>query len=204
MVVCMTNPIRSAIAGDVPAAAQVLADAFNGSPWTRWTVAEDDHIRRLRGLHATYLTDVAFPYGRIDVVEIADTGLVGVAAWIPGDAVPGDVWERIAAPVAELAGRRAAAANAADALLAPHRPTTPHITLATIGVHPHLQGRGLGTALLETGLRAVDRAELPAHLETSDPRNVPLYEGHGFVVTAAGDLPDGGPRTWSMLRPARH
>jgi ribosomal protein S18 acetylase RimI-like enzyme len=198
----MTNPIRSAIAGDVPAAAQVLADAFNGSPWTRWTVAQDDHSRRLRGLHATYLTDVALPYGRVDVIEIAGTGIGAVAAWIPGDAVPDDVWQRVAATVVELAGERAAAADEAEALLAPHRPTFPHVTLATIGVSPHLQGGGLGTTLLEAGLRAIDRGELPAYLETSDPRNVRLYEHHGFLVTAATDLPDGGPRTWSMLRPA--
>jgi ribosomal protein S18 acetylase RimI-like enzyme len=200
----MTNPIRSATATDVPTAAQVLADAFTGSPWTRWTVAEDDHIRRLLALHATYLTDVALPHGRVDVIEITGTGIGAVAAWMPGDELPDSVWQRVAATVVELAGGRAAAADAADALLAPHRPTLPHVTLATIGVSAHLQGRGLGTALLETGLRAVDRAELPAHLETSDPRNVPLYERHGFVVTAAVDLPDGGPRTWSMLRPARH
>ncbi len=56
------------------------------------------------------------------------------------------------------------------------------------------------------GLYAVDRLRLPAYLETSADGNVRFYQRHGFEVTAAVDMPDGGPRTWCMRRmpgPAR-
>jgi GNAT superfamily N-acetyltransferase len=120
---------------------------------------------------------------------------------MPSDAaVPPKVREHVGATAVDLSGDRAAAAEAAEAVLAPHRPTIAHVSLATVGVRPDLQGCGLGTSLLVAGLQAVDRAQRPAHLETSAPGNVRLYQRHGFVVTAVVDLPDGGPRTWSMLR----
>lgn len=41
---------------------------------------------------------------------------------------------------------------------------------------------------------------VPVILDTSDPRDVALYERHGFVVTARPEVP-GRPVVWSMLRP---
>jgi GNAT superfamily N-acetyltransferase len=193
--------LRRATVDDVQDAAQVLADAFGDYAWTRWTVAEHDHAQRLRELHATFLTAVALPYGAFDLVDVPDAGIGAVAVWMRSDAaVPDKIWEQVGAAAADLAGDRAAMADAAEAVLAPHRPTMPHVSLATIGVNPRLQGRGLGTALLVAGLRQVDHTKLPAHLETSEPRNVRLYQRHGFAISAAVDLPDGGPRSWSMLR----
>lgn len=193
--------LRSVTPDDVPRASQLLADAFGDYVWTRWTVAADDHARRLRELYSTFLTAVALPYGVVDGADIADAGLGAVAVWTRAGAVPDTVRERVGAVAAELTGDRAAAAEAADTALAPQRPTIPHVSLDALGVDPRQQGRGLGSALLRAGLRAVDRAGLPAYLETSEPRNVRLYERHGFVVTAVVDLEGGGPRTWSMLRP---
>jgi ribosomal protein S18 acetylase RimI-like enzyme len=42
---------------------------------------------------------------------------------------------------------------------------------------------------------------MPCYLESSNPRNVPLYERHGFEVTAEHWLPDGPVMTY-MWRPA--
>ena len=52
------------------------------------------------------------------------------------------------------------------------------------------------------GVRECDAQGLPAYLESSHPRNVPLYERHGFEVMGViqpGDFPPLIP----MLRPAR-
>ena len=43
---------------------------------------------------------------------------------------------------------------------------------------------GLGSALIKHGLRQCDAQGLPAYLESSHPRNVPLYERHGFRVVS--------------------
>lgn len=80
-------------------------------------------------------------------------------------------------------------------------PTFPHWYLPWLAVAPAFQGRGLGGRLLEHGLANVDADELPAFLETPNPRTVPLYERHGFEVIATAQAGSCPPMT-SMLRAA--
>jgi ribosomal protein S18 acetylase RimI-like enzyme len=81
-------------------------------------------------------------------------------------------------------------------------PSEPHWYLAILGVRPGQRGRGLGSALIRPGLERADADGLPCYLESSNPRNVSLYERHGFEVTAEHWLPD-GPVLIYMWRPAR-
>ncbi|WP_369135530.1 GNAT family N-acetyltransferase [Modestobacter sp. I12A-02662] len=195
----MTLHVRAAALDDVPAAAEALADAFADYPWTRWTVDADGHGDRLRALHHLFLSAVAVPFGQVDVGQVGEE-LVSVAVWMPSTALPDDVRARVGPAAAELAGERAAAAAEAEAALADRRPSEPHLTLASVGVVPHRQGRGLGAATLAPGLDRADRDGLPVHLETSAELNVRFYRSLGFAVTDVVDLPCGGPRTWVMLR----
>ena len=191
--------VRRAMAHDVPAAVAVLVDAFSDYPWTRWTVAEDDHHQRLRALHETYLSAVALPYGYVDVLG-EQSRLVAVAAWIDTARVPVDGWRQVGAVASRLAGDRAHAAREAEAVLASHRPAAAHITLATVGVARDQQRRGLGGRVLGMGITRAERDGVPAYLETSDASNVRFYQRLGFTVTAVVEIPDGGPRTWLMSR----
>jgi GNAT superfamily N-acetyltransferase len=78
-----------------------------------------------------------------------------------------------------------------------------HLYLVFLGVLPAAQGRGLGSALLRALLARADADGLPVHLESSSPRNLPLYEQNGFHVTGGPiALPD-GPSVWPMWRGAR-
>jgi GNAT superfamily N-acetyltransferase len=83
-----------------------------------------------------------------------------------------------------------------------HHPTTPHWYLPWLAVAEPSQGAGLGSALLEHGLALVDASGLPAYLETPNPRTVPLYERHGFAVTAVAQSGACPPMTM-MMRDAR-
>ena len=74
-----------------------------------------------------------------------------------------------------------------------------------IGVEPSRQGSGVGSALLQHSLANCDADGLPAYLESSSPKNIPLYERFGFEqigVIRAGDAPPMFPmlrkpqRTW--------
>ncbi|PWW24277.1 acetyltransferase (GNAT) family protein [Geodermatophilus normandii] len=195
----MTLHVRPAQPDDVPAAADVLADAFADHPWTRWTVGADAHAQRLTRLFRLDLGTIALPYGHVDIGTTPE-GPATVAVWLPGAAVPGDVWAEVGAASVELAGSRAAAAAAAEAVLAPRRSSEEHLLLASVGVVRHLQGRGLGTATLAPGLDRADREGLPVRLETSAEATVHLYRRLGFAVTDVVDPPDGGPRTWLMRR----
>jgi GNAT superfamily N-acetyltransferase len=195
----MTLHVRPAAPEDVPAVARVLADAFTDYAWTRWTVDTDRHGERLKALHHLFLSEVALPFGWVDLGETGEE-ILSVAVWMPSTAPPDDAWTRVGPAAAELAGNRAAAAAAAEAALAGRRPADPHVTLASLGVLSHQQGRGVGAATLAPGIARADREGLPVHLETSAEPNVRFYRRLGFAVTDVVDLPDGGPRTWLMRR----
>jgi ribosomal protein S18 acetylase RimI-like enzyme len=62
-------------------------------------------------------------------------------------------------------------------------PVEPHWYLFAIGVDQNSQGEGLGSILLEYALSKCDADGKLAYLESSNPRNVPFYQRHGFEVT---------------------
>jgi ribosomal protein S18 acetylase RimI-like enzyme len=66
--------------------------------------------------------------------------------------------------------------------MATFHPREPHWYLPMIGVDPPHQGRGYGSALLSYALERCDREQCLAYLESTNPRNIPLYQRHGFKV----------------------
>jgi len=86
--------------------------------------------------------------------------------------------------------------------MAHFHPSEPHWYLPMIGVDPTQQGKGYGSALLSHALRQCDRDGCLAYLESSNPRNIPLYERHGF--RAIGEIQSGSsPTMVAMLRTPR-
>lgn len=63
-----------------------------------------------------------------------------------------------------------------------YHPQEPHWYLPFIGVDPARQGAGIGAALLRPMLEKCDADGLPAYLESSNPKNRPLYQRHGFEI----------------------
>ncbi|MCP2287995.1 GNAT family N-acetyltransferase [Nocardia amikacinitolerans] len=188
--------VRPATPSDIPRATRTLGRAFADYAWTRHTIDARDHERRVRDMQELFLTRIGLPHGR---VWVADEG-AAVAVWTTPATDVAPVFVELAPLFAELAGDRARAYAEAEVALAPHRPAEPAWFLGTVGVDPDEQGRGLGAAVIRPGLAAAERAGVSAFLETSEERNVGFYERLGFRVTAAVDLPDGGPTTWAMLR----
>ncbi|GAA2429404.1 GNAT family N-acetyltransferase [Streptomyces macrosporus] len=188
--------VRPATREDVPAAVRTLARAFADYPFTRHVIAADGHRERVGRLQELFLTRIGMRYGR---VWVGGDGRA-VAVWTTPEQDPAPGFAEVGPLVGELAGDRAAAYESAERALEPYRPGEPVWFLATVGVDPRDQGRGLGGAVLRPGLDAAERAGLPVYLETSSERNVAFYERLGFGVTAEVELPDGGPRTWCMRR----
>jgi GNAT superfamily N-acetyltransferase len=190
--------VRLATQLDVPRAADTLGTAFADYPWLRHTVAHDRHEERVRELQRLFVEHVGLAHGRVWVADDGDA----VAVWThPGTDVAA-AFGAIAPRIGELAGDRAEFAARAEAALAPHRPTEPVWFLGTVGVRPEVQGKGLGREIVRPGLLAAEEAGVPAFLETSDERNVRFYQRLGFVITAEVAIPDDGPTTWCMRRPA--
>ncbi|WP_373696803.1 GNAT family N-acetyltransferase [Microvirga yunnanensis] len=93
-------------------------------------------------------------------------------------------------------------AQAAALWLAPGvQPDEPHWYLPLIGVNPAQQGKGYGSALLKHALRLCDEDGTLAYLESSNPKNIPLYQRHGFQVLGTIQVGNSPPIT-PMLRRA--
>jgi len=86
--------------------------------------------------------------------------------------------------------------------MASYHPDEPHWYLAVLGVDANRQGKGLGSLLMKHALARIDAEGATAYLESSNPRNVPFYERHGFEVI--GRIQSGAsPAVTPMLRRPR-
>ena len=74
--------------------------------------------------------------------------------------------------------------------------------LPLIATDPNYLGRGLGGALMRHACALIDQSGKPAYLESSNPRNISLYQRHGFEVM--GEIRSGAaPVVTPMYRAAR-
>lgn len=125
----------------------------------------------------------------------------GVAIWTPsGESNPSSMLQSLFAEYVSLNVLRQYFAMSGKLELA--KPTGQHLTLHLIGVDPARQGQGIATALLDYGLREADRWELPAYLESTNPRNIGLYRRFGFEVVKEVSV-DGAPPRTAMIRAVR-
>jgi GNAT superfamily N-acetyltransferase len=189
-----TIEVRPATETDRQVVIDVITLAFSTDPMARWSFP----------VAATYLAvmpemiaafgDSGFAQGSVHLVE----GGSAAAMWLPPGVDPDS--DRLAA----LAGQHAPPHQRDDMTkvfeqMASYHPDEPCWYLPVIGVDPMHQGRGHGAALLRYALERCDRDGVPAYLESSNPRNVPLYERHGFV--AMGSIQAGSsPTVIPMLR----
>ena len=74
--------------------------------------------------------------------------------------------------------------------------------LPLIGVDPAYQGNGLGSVLMKHVLNIIDQKGLLAYLGSSNPKNISLYERHGFEVIDRIQI-GSSPPVHPMLRPGR-
>jgi GNAT superfamily N-acetyltransferase len=82
-------------------------------------------------------------------------------------------------------------------------PREPHYYLETLGTKQAVQGKGVGSAVMSLMLERCDREGVPAYLESSNPKNIPLYARHGFEVRDPVPLPAGAPVLTPMWREPR-
>jgi ribosomal protein S18 acetylase RimI-like enzyme len=98
--------------------------------------------------------------------------------------------------------RRQAGLERLFAQMERHHPAEACWYLPLIGVDPSCQGRGHGSALLRYALEQCDRDGVPAYLESSNPRNIPLYQRQGFEIIGTIQA-DRSPTVVPMLRRRR-
>lgn len=199
-----TQTIRLSSVAEAATVGDVLAEAFDDSPWIRWALGEGRRRERLTALYR-WQAGLAGAEQHGTWVAEEDGEVVAAACWSRPDAAPlsAATAELLAREMPPLLGDRAAAVEEAEAASAALRPVQPHWLLGCVGTRPRWRGRGIASALLAAGIRELDAQGLPAVLETSAPANVRLYQRLGFTVRAELDPPGGAPHVWVMQRPSQ-
>ena len=200
-----SQAVRAARRDEAGLLGEVLADAFAEDPVFAWLIppAPRGRDNRLR----TFFTSMSRSYLRR-----------GKPCYLTGDASAAALW---AAPGAWAMPLSQVILEAAPNGLALRRrlfralrtqmqierlhagQSPPHWYLGYLGTRRDRQGQGLGTQMLREVLAGADTAGVPAYLESSSKRNLPLYERNGFRVVGELQALGHGPIIWRMWREPR-
>lgn len=194
----MDTPIvRAAGPSDEEGVVAVITLAFSADPMARWATPDPARYVAAMPQVVRAFGGNAFVHGSADYLEEYS----GAAMWLPPGVDPDG--ERMIALVQE---------NAPPSVLpdlmrvmeqmGAYHPSEPHWYLPLIGVDPARHGNGLGSALMRHALRRSDADGVPAYLESSNPRNIPLYERHGFEILGTIQV-GSSPTLVPMLRKPR-
>lgn len=193
----LTLDVRVATDLDQQAVIGVITLAFANDPMARWAFPDPAiYLAAMPQLAAAFGGN-GFPHGAAHLIE----GGMGAAMWLPPGVTPDN--DRLAALTdAHVPKERVPDMLQVFEQMDRYHPSGPCWYLPLIGVDPTHQGRGGGSALLRYALARCDREGLPAYLESSNPRNVTLYQRHGFEII--GNIQAGSsPRMTPMLRRPR-
>ncbi len=188
-------------------ATALLGAAFQQDPANIYIYPNEEERRRWLPVLFGVAVRYAWRYGELTGAQDAER-ITGVSCWLPPDQPMPAIGRLLRSGVLRAAlqpnwrallrsNRTESYANDAHRRYA----SQPHWYLWALAVAPAVQGRGIGSALLRSGLERADTTGIPCYLETTNPANVPLYRRFGFIVVNEGDIPDTGVRSWSMLRP---
>lgn len=196
----MTAPpaVRMAGGSDRGRVAAMLARAFADDPAMTWIFPDPaDRAKRLPRLFGLLFNEDA------GGMRLVTSGGEAATLWRgPGGAVTSiPSMLRQAWPMWRALGLALPRAMAVAGEIEAHMPAGDFWYLHIAGCDPAAQGNGLGGAVVGAGL-ARGAGRLPAYLETATEANLGFYQALGFAVTAEWRVPKGGPRFWSMLRPA--
>ena len=194
--------VRAARRDEAALLGEVLADAFAADPVFAWLIPPQLRGRpnRLR----TFFTSMSRGYLR-----------QGKPCYLTGDASAAALWAAPGAwtmPLSQIVLEAAPNGLAfrrhllralrtqlqIERLHAAHSP--PHWYLGYLGTRRDRQGEGLGTQMLQEVLAGLDSDGVPAYLESSNERNLSLYERNGFRLVGELQALDHGPTIWRMWR----
>jgi ribosomal protein S18 acetylase RimI-like enzyme len=169
------NPIHVAVLGEDPARREHLLGRMFSVVWRLWD--QEDALCAKR-----------------------DGEVVGVCGRLqPGGCQLTFIQSARMAPVLAAGGPRTLARSLAWVSAWGKRdPTERHEHLGPVAVDRHLQGLGIGSAMLTVHAEALDARRLAGWLETDKDINVRLYERFGYQVVEQADVL--GVPNWFMRR----
>ena len=173
----LTFEIRAATRDEMPHTVACIVAAFITDPVARFALPSPHDYFRVMPEATREFAGGSFEHGSAYV----SPDFCGAALWLPPGVHPnGEALEA-------LFRDNLKPAHLDDMLgtfeqMGESHPDEPHWYLPMIGVEPYAQNRGLGYALMQHALARCDRDGMLAYLESSNPRNITLYERHGFEV----------------------
>jgi ribosomal protein S18 acetylase RimI-like enzyme len=191
------NDVEIVAAGpdDAPAAAGIIADAFQHLDVAAWLVPDEAQRRSMVERDMLIWTTHALKHGLISLT----IDLTGVAVWFP-TAEPVPAPDDYDAQLDTACGSFADRFRQLDETFEAHHPLgDPHHHLAFLAVRPGHQRDGIGTALLHHHHEMYP--DVAMYLEASSRSSRALYLRHGYLDRGRFTLPD-GPPLWAMWRPA--
>ena len=194
----MTAPaVKTAMASDEDRTVNVLLLAFSADPAVRWAWPDPQQYFTYFPSFVRAFGGRAFTHGSAYYVD----GYAGAALWLPPNVHPDE--EALAAILQRTVSEQIQKdVFAVFEQMGSYHPSEPHWYLPLMGIDPLQQGKGLGSVLMRHALAICDRDLKPAYLESSNLKNVPFYQRHGFELL--GTIQAGAsPSIFPMLRRPR-
>ncbi len=190
--------INTATSADAKRCLAALTLAFGGDPACRWAWPEPDQYLEAFPRFAQAFGGKAFNLG----TAYFHSGYSGVALWLPPGA-RADEDSLIQVIIDTVAHGVKDAIFSIFEQMDSYHPRQAHWHLPLIGVDPAHQGEGIGSAMLNHVLKECDAKKVLAYLEATSPRNVPLYERHGFEPLGSIQVADSPPIVPMLRKPLR-
>ena len=193
--ILMTLPIvKIAKESDETTVIDALKLAFVADPATRWVWSDTRNYLLNFSTFAKAFGGKAFAYESAYYVG----NYSGVALWLPPNVHP-DVDQLIT--LLQSSGSDEAKNDGPEVFekMSSYHPNEPHWYLPLLGVDPLYHGKGLGSVLMQHAIVICDQDNKPAYLESSNPKNIPFYERHGFELLGTIQV-NTSPPIFPMLR----
>lgn len=189
--------VKAAQLSDESRVIDALKLAFVADPATRWVWPDPQKYLAHFSSFAKTFGGKAFGYGSAHYVG----DYSGAALWLPPNIHP-DV--DLITELVQSSGSDEAKNDGPEILekMSSYHPNEPHWYLPLLGVDPLYHGKGLGSALLQHTIVKCDQDNKIAYLESSNPKNIPFYERHGFELLGTIQV-NTSPRIFPMLRKPR-
>ncbi len=181
--------------------ANTLARAFQDDPALAWIVPDAEKRQRMLPGFFAVMAEQSHRHGEVLASENGEA----VSLWYPPGKVQDGWWDGLRDNL-RLAGLFGLALprglKVAEAMYAEHPSPQPFAYLRYVGVAPEAQGKGWGGAIIRAGIERAQQKGCGVLLETATESNVAIYTRLGFSVSKEWEVPSGGPKFWTMIRPA--
>ncbi|HET8639325.1 MAG TPA: GNAT family N-acetyltransferase [Solirubrobacterales bacterium] len=182
------------------ATAESLGDGFHDDEVWTWLLPRRWQLRRVLPRYYEVLIRRVF-VPRNAAWTTADAA--GGALWFPPGTAEMSLDEQLRTGLAMLPEGVGSLRKGArwERLIHENLPREPHWRLNSLSVRTSMQRRGVGSVLIEPGLRLAEADGVGCYLETQRRANIPFYRRFGFEEAGEIGLP-GSPPVWRMWRPA--